>query len=184
MSRLSPDEVILGLLAAKGTSYGYELMEHFRCQLGQVWHLSSSQLYAILKRLENTDLICGREVAGQAAPGRIEYWLTPQGERVFESWLSLPTPSPSTRRIRTEFLSRLYVARLLERPCAPLIQAQKRACQQYYSQLLTMEAQSDAPMDGLALQLRRAELGVILVWLDGLAAQPMASLLSYSPLED
>ena len=53
MSQLTPDETLLGLLAAQ-TRHGYELQECFRdpAQLGEVWNLSTSQLYAVLKRLE------------------------------------------------------------------------------------------------------------------------------------
>jgi DNA-binding PadR family transcriptional regulator len=48
---VSPEYALLGFLIA-GPSHGYDLHQRFRVELGQVWHLSQSQAYAILKRLE------------------------------------------------------------------------------------------------------------------------------------
>lgn len=175
MSRLSPDDVVLGLLAAK-TSHGYDMLEHFRApeKLGHVWHLSTSQLYAILKRLENNDLVTGREVASPDAPTRTEYHLTDTGAARFDAWMHTPTPSASTRHIRTEFLSRLYLARLLNLPAAPIIQHQRDACQQRKQTLQETRCQSQNGIGVLSLELMIDEMDVILRWIDrcesGLAA--------------
>ena len=61
MSTLTPDETILGLIAIQ-TCYGYELIETFRSssELGDIWKMSTSQIYAVLKRLERVGLIDGR----------------------------------------------------------------------------------------------------------------------------
>ncbi len=167
MSRLSPDDVLLGLLANED-SHGYQLLEHFRApeQLGRVWHLSVSQLYAILKRLERKDFIQGREIESEDAPPRTVYRLTEAGSVRFDCWLHKENPPASTRRIRTEFLSRLYIARLLDLPVAPIIERQKTACRQHQKILIEKRDQTAPGTGCLSLDLLVSELGAILQWLD------------------
>ena len=63
MTSLTPDDTLLGLLAAQA-AHGYQLIHCFRdpAHLGEVWNLSVSQLYAVLKRLEQQRLIKGQQV--------------------------------------------------------------------------------------------------------------------------
>lgn len=51
---LSPEFALLGFLWA-GSMHGYDLHRRMNEQLGHVWHLSQSQAYAILKRLETRE---------------------------------------------------------------------------------------------------------------------------------
>ncbi|NJL53976.1 PadR family transcriptional regulator [bacterium] len=66
MTQLVPDEVILGLLAVEAC-HGYQLLDHFRspAALGRVWNLSTSQLYAVLKRLDRLGYIAGHPLRPQ-----------------------------------------------------------------------------------------------------------------------
>src|SRR5687767_1598895 len=114
MSALTPDETILGLLAVQAR-HGYDLLECFQSpdHLGEVWTLSTSQLYAVLKRLERDGAITGEKQEVENAPPRMCYQLTSAGEARVSAWLNEAAPSASIRRVRVEFLSRLYVARLL-----------------------------------------------------------------------
>lgn len=167
MSQLTPDEVLLGLLAVQ-PSHGYQLLEHFRdpARLGQVWNLSTSQLYAVLKRLEQQRLIVGKAVEANDAPTRTEYELTAAGRTRFEAWLHNPSPSSSVRRVRVEFLSRLYIARLLNTPTATLVGYQKAACMASHHHLLTQRDQTAPGIGYLAVELQMAQLGAILQWID------------------
>ncbi|MBZ0275410.1 MAG: PadR family transcriptional regulator [Anaerolineae bacterium] len=167
MSRISPDEVILGLLAGS-VNHGYQLLEYFRegAPLGQIWSLSTSQLYSILKRLEHREEIDGREFFPEGAPPRTEYWLTPSGQQHFNLWLHDPFPSASTRHIRTEFLSRLFLARRLNIPVKPLIESQRTAVLARRQQLIAQHDQTPSGVPYLARDLVIRELGVILEWLD------------------
>lgn len=167
MEQLTPDEVLLGLLAAQ-PAHGYQLLEAFRHpqQLGRVWHLSTSQLYAVLKRLERKGWIDGREVTLHEAPPRTEYTLTTSGRATLLAWLNEPHPSPSIRRVRVEFLSRLYIARLLQHPTAPIVRSQKRACLAQ-RELLLQEHATCAPGVGLlALEFVLFQLNALLDWID------------------
>lgn len=167
MARVSPEYVILGLLEAR-SCHGYELMEHFRVaeKLGNIWKLSTSRIYALLKRLENQQLIDGREEDATDAPMRTVYWLTPQGYAVLFDWLEDPEPSASTRNIRTEFLSRLYIARVLDLPTEAIITAQHNAC---LIRLDRMESQiklKPGSIGSLAIELQIAEMKVIIEWIE------------------
>lgn len=173
MSQIVPDETILGLLAAN-PGHGYQLLECFRdpAQLGEVWHLSTSQLYAVLKRLEKAGFITGQEIPSPDAPARVQYRITQSGRQQLEGWLHEPQPSASVRRVRVEFLSRLYIARLLNIPTQPLVARQKKACQQ---QLAALIAQREAAAPGvgfLALELVIAQLQAILGWIDRCELMP------------
>src|SRR5215510_9595309 len=113
METITPDETLLGLLAARArqglATHGYQLIECFRdpAQLGRVWDLSTSQLYAVLKRLQGQGLIAGKMVASPDAPPRTEYTVTLRGQELLADWLQTDCPSASVRRVRVEFLSRL-----------------------------------------------------------------------------
>lgn len=167
MSQLVPDEVLLGLLAERG-GYGYQLLEHFRRPelLGNVWYMSTSQLYAVLKRLVQKRLIVGREVTVADAPARTEYQLTDAGRQQFEAWLAEADPSPSVRKVRVEFLSRLYLARLLNRPTISIVRAQKKSCHHRLGELMASREQSAPGIGLLAIELVIAQLHAILDWID------------------
>ena len=167
MDTLTPDETLLGLLAAEAR-HGYQLIDCFRdpAQLGNVWALSTSQIYAVLKRLDAQQLIQGQAISSADAPTRVEYTLTPAGETRLEAWLTEPQPSASVRRVRVEFLSRLYIARLLNIPTIDLVRSQKRSCRQRRAEKV-IERDAAAPGVGrLTLELEIAQLDAIMQWID------------------
>lgn len=167
MDSLTPDETVLGLLAAEAR-HGYQLIDCFRdpAQLGNVWSLSTSQIYAVLKRLDSQGLIVGRSLTSPDAPMRVEYALTPAGITRLETWLTEPEPSSSVRRVRVEFLSRLYIARLLDLPTRDIVRVQKETCQRRRDARI-VDRDCNAPGVGrLALELEIAQLDAILDWID------------------
>ncbi|MEA3328076.1 MAG: PadR family transcriptional regulator, partial [Chloroflexota bacterium] len=112
-----PDEVLLGLIKAQ-PSHGYEMLDKFKSKshLGRIWTMSTSQLYAVLKRLEEDGLIVGQHVVVKYAPSRIEYSITEEGDRNLTAWLNDENPSSSIHRLRVIFMSKLYIANLLKMP--------------------------------------------------------------------
>ncbi len=174
MTHLTPDETILGLLAARA-KHGYQLLACFTNpdELGRIWNLSTSQLYAVLKRLEQQGLIEGSAVAVDNAPTRTEYSLTPDGKKRLEQWLYDEHPSASIRRVRVEFLSRLYVARLLNRPTLPIVRRQQAACRRSYAELLETRQQAAPGVSYLAVELNLAQLNAILQWIDRCEVVPI-----------
>ncbi len=167
MTTQTPDETLLGLLAAEAR-HGYQLIDCFRdpAQLGNVWTLSTSQIYAVLKRLDAQGLIAGHAVESADAPTRTEYELTPEGVRRLEDWLTDPEPSASVRRVRVEFLSRLYIARLLDFPTGEIVRRQKQSCQQRRDEKAFARDELAPGVGHLALELEVAQLDAILLWID------------------
>jgi hypothetical protein len=53
---LSPQPALLGLLMSH-PKHGYELYQEFSRELGSVWQIGQSQLYAQLKQLEQEELV-------------------------------------------------------------------------------------------------------------------------------
>jgi len=174
MTTITPDETLLGLLAAK-PRHGYELLECFRDanQLGQVWNLSTSQLYAVLKRLERDKLTEGREIQVPDAPPRVEYILTEAGRERLERWLDNPHPSGSVRRVRVEFLSRLFIARSLNMPTVSIVTRQRQACQHKRAELITQREQALPGVGLLSLELAIAQMDAILRWIDRCEITPL-----------
>jgi DNA-binding PadR family transcriptional regulator len=107
---LSPEYALLGFLISE-PCHGYDLHQRFTSELGNVWHLSQSQAYAILKRLENRGDISTRLVEQDKLPARQMLSITSAGRRHFMDWLENGCGS-NARSIRLEFLTRLYFSNL------------------------------------------------------------------------
>ncbi len=166
MSRPIPDEVILGLLKAQ-PAHGYELLECFksRSQLGHSWFMSTSQLYAVLKRLEREGNITGREVTVNNAPPRIEYKITDQGNQQLELWLFNPQPSASVHQIRVLFLSRIYIANLLSLHPDRIVDSQIRSCQTQRARFINQKHSYHSEIELLTLDFIISQLDAAIHWL-------------------
>lgn len=174
MTSLIPDETILGLLAIQAR-HGYELLECFRStqQLGRVWNLSTSQIYAVLKRLEREGWVIGREETPPNAPPRTKYTVSEIGKARLLAWLHEAHPSASIRRIRVEFLSRLYIAQHLHIPTASLVQHQRESCHAKLAQLRAERDQARQITEHLALELHIGQLEAVLRWIE--RCQPISN---------
>jgi PadR family transcriptional regulator, regulatory protein AphA len=172
-SALSPEYALLGLLASQ-PAHGYELHQRLEAELGQVWHVSLSQTYNILKRLEAHGFICGKVEKPEKVPQRCCYNLTTTGRRRLETWLSTPTGS-SVRAIRVEFITRLYFARLLEPELlSRLLENQVVETRSGLKRLqcLHKELAAGETYNRLSLALRIRQLEAVLSWLDEVACTP------------
>jgi len=165
-SALSPEYALLGLLA-QGSAHGYELHQKLIADLGQVWHISLSQTYNILNRLEAQGFIVGAMQEQQKLPAKRLFSLTTQGKERFERWLKA-TSASSVRAIRLEFLTRLYFARTRSAEFAhQLIDAQLIGARTNLERLrsLHQEIPEDQLTNRLGLELRIRQFESILEWL-------------------
>jgi DNA-binding PadR family transcriptional regulator len=164
---LSPEYVLLGLLA-RGPAHGYELHRKLSCDLNQVWHLSQSQIYNILNRLESQDYIHGSILEQEKLPAKRSFEITDSGVAHFEDWLFTPTRS-SVRAIRVEFTTRLYFALALDLKLAgELVSAQIAETRSGLQKLILLQSNipEDQLFNRLGLDLRIRQLKSILEWLD------------------
>jgi PadR family transcriptional regulator, regulatory protein AphA len=166
-SALSPEYALLGLLARQ-PAHGYELHQRLEEELGQVWHVSLSQTYNILKRLEAQGFISGAEEKVGKAPARLRFSLTPTGRERWEIWLRHPTGS-SVRAIRVEFITRLYFASFFEKDLpAELLRAQREETRAGLERLQRIEQSlpEGKIYNRLSIALRIRQLQAVLDWID------------------
>ena len=109
---LSPEYALLGLLSQQA-AHGYELHQRLKKELGEVWHISLSQTYNILNRLENQGFAASSLQQQEKLPARRTFTLTSAGHQRFDKWLRSPGGC-SVRSVRVEFITRLYFAREID----------------------------------------------------------------------
>lgn len=158
---LSPEFALLGFLILE-PSHGYELHQKFVSELGNVWHLSQSQAYAILKRLEGRGDISGQLVVQDRLPARQILRITPAGRQRFMDWLENGVGS-NARSIRLEFLTRLYFSnlftpekttRIFLAQCAEI----ERVCQRLLNLMAHLPPEQVYNRFSLDFRLRQMEL--------------------------
>jgi DNA-binding PadR family transcriptional regulator len=167
MKKPVPDEVILGLLKKK-PSHGYELLAYFRSkhQLGRNWTMSTSQLYAVLKRLDGAGAIVGKKLESTNAPPRIEYAITHHGEKQLLDWLFVGEPSPNITRIRVMFLSRIFIANLLGMDFEKIVDAQVRTCKKQKEKYISLYHESKSDIERLTIDFIINQLTSSIQWLE------------------
>ncbi len=165
-SSLSPEYPLLGLIIQQ-PAHGYRLHQRLTTDLGQIWHISLSQAYNILKRMETYGFISGQMQKQVGTPARRHFEATPKGVERFEEWLDTPSGS-SVRAIRVEFITRLYFALAINKKAASHIIDEQVA--ESHKRLEILKGALDLlPLDHafnrLALELRIHQLESILDWL-------------------
>ncbi len=169
---VSPEFALLGFLIA-GPSYGYELHQRCVTELGHVWHLSQSQAYAILNRLENRGDISGRVVEQEKLPARQMLYITEAGRRRFFEWLELGI-GKTARSIRLEFLTRLYFTQL-HRPenLTNIYNAQFTEIESTIARLesLLEHLPDEQTFNRLSLDLRHRQMQLIQSWMAEIKTQ-------------
>jgi PadR family transcriptional regulator, regulatory protein AphA len=165
-SDVRPEYVVLGLLMHR-SMHGYDLYRQFQNNLGRVWHISQSQMYSILKRLEVQGLVEGLVEGGEGNPSRRYLTVTTLGLTRFSTWLLSPTDC-SSRVLRMEFISRLFFASMEgEGMPAVIVQDQIEAAERELSnhRRIYAELPEDDVFNRLSMDFRVRQLGAILEWL-------------------
>jgi DNA-binding PadR family transcriptional regulator len=161
---VSPQPALLGFLMA-GPKHGYELHQEFSEQLGRVWRLGRSNLYAQLKELASAGWVTVEEEFQSGRPPRHVYHLTESGRQQFLEWLHRPTPH--LRHIRLEFLARLCFFELLGLPgLKELVEKQRALLQSHSRSLREAAGRADNRFDELVLAFRLGQMEAVIEWLD------------------
>ena len=166
-TRLSPEFVLLGFLY-QNPGHGYELHRRLVDEFGYIWHVSQSQTYNILKRLESHGFITAALIEQEKLPPRQLFHLNESGSQRLSAWLDTPTKC-SVHAIRVEFITRLYFIQLYH-PTKTLeaIRLQAREIQMGLLRLeeMNFSLPEEQTFNYLALDLRIKLLRSILSWLD------------------
>lgn len=83
---------LLALLARKRSS-GYDLM----LRIQPFWQAKHSQIYPLLSRMEEQELLTAEWVKQTDKPDKKIYAITPTGEQKLQEWIQLPAGEPVTR---------------------------------------------------------------------------------------
>jgi len=173
---LSPEFALLGFLIA-GPSHGYDLHQRCMTELGHVWHVSQSQAYAILKRLEGRGDISAQFVEQDKLPARQMLRITAQGRRRFYEWLD--DISANARAIRLEFLTRIYFARIYKPE--KVIQIYKAQYSEIVSTIDRLEGllahlSPEQRFNRLSIDLRLRQMKLIQEWMSDVRSQIILSM--------
>ena len=150
-----------------GPSHGYDLHQRLTGDLGNVWHVSQSQAYSILKRLERRGDIATTAARQGKLPRRLMLRITPAGRRRFRQWLG-GAGNSGARTVRLEFLTRLYFAnRFMPEKAAGIHTAQARevATAIRRLRLLLSHVPDDQTFNRMSLQLRLRQMELVRAWL-------------------
>ncbi len=164
---LALEYILLGFVNQQPT-HGYDLYKHIQdTDIGLVWKVKQSQLYALLDKLEELGLLASEQVPGEGYPQRKQFYATTLGRQTFQAWMR--SPVYHGREMRQEFLARLYFA-CSDGPetVQELVEAQREACQGWLNDLeMGIERQDpDGSYRGLVQRFRVLETQAMLAWLD------------------
>lgn len=164
---LSPEMALLGQLYG-APAHGYDLHRRVVTDLGQVWHLSQSQAYSILHRLETQGDLSLQEIPQEKLPARQRLQITPAGRERFLAWLEAPSGG-STRAIRMEFVTRLYfLGQYFPGKIPAAFEQQRAEALRHIRRLEKIRAElpPDQVHNRMSLDLRLKQLRIVLEWLD------------------
>ncbi len=144
--------------------HGYEILQILNSTLGSTWHVGTSQLYALLKKLEARGLLDSCFEAQETRPSKRIFSLTPRGRLAFLDWLH--RPAQHVRDVRIEFLAKLFFFRRLSLAGADkLIEAQIRIFLKIGEQLKDRQKKTADPYERLVLAFKTATLEAWHRWL-------------------
>lgn len=156
--------VLLGLLMS-GPKHGYELYQELEQDLGGVWQIGLSQLYAQLKQLQEAGLVDVQTEPQPNRPPRKVYHVTEEGRDVFLHWLRQPTPY--LRLIRVEFLLRLYLFdRLSLSGVEQLVAVQRAVCREQADRFEQAAVTAENGFRRLVHEFRQGQMEAVIRWLD------------------
>ena len=162
--RLPLEQTLLGFLM-QGPLHGYDLHERIKRDLGEIWYMGISNIYGVLKQLEQSGQVESSLIPQEGHPPRKVYQITPAGEQSFLDWLRRPVPA--MREMRVEFPAKLYFFRTLDlEGVDDLIAAQESACRERVRGLEQKIAYcSPHDLNRLVFDFRRRQIEAIIDWL-------------------
>lgn len=176
----SSEYVPLALLCER-PMHGYELYQLVRADetLRAIWRIERSQLYFLLRKLQDLGYISEKAEEQSGGPPRQIYAPTRAGRAALNRWLHTPEPYP--RDLRTAFLAKLYLAlRSQPQAAVELVEAQKRVLREWAAR--RREWAAGDGLVALVHSLRLAQVEAALTWLDDVRARLNTCEISSTPI--
>lgn len=171
MTTMSLRIALLGLLAAKGPSSGYDLAKLFEHSLNHVWNAGHTQIYPELVKMTADGLV---SVGSEGPRGRKTYTITDDGTALLRGWLADHEPSIA---VRSEMALQAFLLPLLDKAAAIAVVGRIKAL--YVAKLAGMTCQVPAveasPFGRHALRLGVAQAEATIAWADETLAALTAS---------
>jgi len=164
MTPKSPTEyVVLGALMS-GARHGYEIMQFLGSALESTWQLSTSQLYVLLKRLEQEGCLESCSESQESRPPKRVFKLTNAGRKAFLEWLS--TPVEHVRDFRMEFLCKMFFFDSLSLPGAKdLVNTQIRVLEKLLDKIQRRPNKDESGFMKLVYGFKARNVESLLSWL-------------------
>lgn len=171
---LSIEHALLGFLLEQ-RRHGYAMYQELEdpTELGPVWQIKLSQLYALLGKLEDAGFIVATVEPQESKPPRKLYKLTTDGEKAFAAWVQ--SPVKHGRSLRLEFLVKLYFARRQGlKSAAQLLSAQRELCRDWAeaeTEIIRQEREGGRRYSRLVHAFRLGQVEAMIAWLDQCEAE-------------
>jgi len=153
---------LLGALIT-GPRHGYEIRSYLKEGLGATWTIPTSQLYALLKRLEELGYVESSLESQASRPAKRVFELTNEGRRAFLDWVHAPVRH--VRDLRVEFLAKLFFIRKLGLNGSPLVRDQDEILEQALNRMNARLEQETDPHRRLSTGFKRATAEAWRRWL-------------------
>jgi len=159
----STQYAILGVLMS-GPKHGYEILQFLVTHLGSAWHISSSQLYLLLRKLEAERLLKSNVETQENRPAKRVFLLTSTGREKFSGWIHGPTEH--VRDLRIEFMARLFFFNSLSlQGGKELIDTQIKILKQIGEKIRQKQERENSSFNKLVLGFKTATVDAWIEWL-------------------
>ena len=159
----STEYALLGALMT-GPKHGYEILQYIETAMGSTWYVGTSQLYVLLKKLEQDDLLRSIMETQDTRPPKRVFSLRPAGKKSFLDWLHSPTEH--VRDLRIEFLAKLFFFnRLSLKGGSELISVQIQVLEQIKERIKQRQKKEKDPFKRLIFGFKIATVEAWLEWL-------------------
>lgn len=159
----SIEYVLLGSLMS-GARHGYEIMQFLDSSLDSTWRVGTSQLYILLKRLEQGGQLQSNMETQETRPSKRVFSLTETGRKSFLDWLRIPTTR--IRHFRLEFISKLFFFHILTLEGGPeLVESQIRVMKRQREKIKKKERDEKDPFKKLVYGFKLGTVESYLQWL-------------------
>lgn len=157
-------QALLGFLMQEPV-HGYALHRRAEDELGRIWYVGISNVYGILRGLEQAGQVESTLSPQENRPPRKVYRITPAGREGFLDWVRQPVPA--IRDMRVEFLAKLYFFHTLHlEGVEELIAAQEAICRKQIERLEQRAGKcAQGDFHRLVLEFRRRRTKASLDWL-------------------
>jgi len=96
-------------VVAQGPIHGYDVCRSLPTEIGPLWALGKSHVYALLLKLEKASLVSHQRIGQQSYPAKNVFSITRKGADILEVWVTQPVYH--IRDMRLEFPAKLWIAR-------------------------------------------------------------------------